>query len=104
MELVFISFLIVYIIDLSGFIDNLKEFLWNRLYRVKYNPNWRIKPFDCSLCTTWWVGLIYILFTGFSFHRLLLIALLSFLTPQIKDLLLALQRVIQEIINWIWEW
>lgn len=103
MQLLIIAFVIVFITDLSGVVDNIKLFIWNKLYKgIAYNDNWRIHLLDCSLCQVWWIGLIYILINGFSFYMLGYIALLSFLTPQIKDLLLGIQNIIQKLINKLW--
>lgn len=53
-EYLLITCLIVYIVDLSGFTQSWKGWVSHLLGgRCKIG-----KPFDCSLCMTWWVCLI----------------------------------------------
>ena len=99
-DLLFIAIIITFIIDLSGFIDSIKPIIWKILFpKIKYNPNWRIKPFDCSLCSTFWIGIIYLLFTSFTLKGFLYVILLAWFTPTIKDLLIALKELFQKWIG-----
>lgn len=85
LKLFLLTIPIVYIIDLSGFIDSVKRFYHEFIIYIKVAclsagkeiwiinllfdrlpNNWRdvrIKPFDCSLCMTFW------LLTGLSFFN-----------------------------------
>ena len=51
--------LIVVLVFLSGFVDSIDEFVQKK-WKFHHLP----KPFSCSLCTTWWASLIYVLATG----------------------------------------
>lgn len=92
-NLLVLCLIIVFIIDLSGF--SIKKPL-AKLFTGVSTDNYRLKPFDCSLCTTFWVGLIYILLIGeFTILGIGYVCLLAFLTPvfytlmnTVKDLLL----------------
>lgn len=49
-----IAAIVVYIVDLSGFTQS-----WKGYISSKFGGRCKIgKPFDCSLCMTWWVCLI----------------------------------------------
>lgn len=100
-NLLWITVLVVFLIDLSGIVDSIKPVLWKWLYKgLPYNPEWRIKPWDCSLCSTWWLGIIYLLCTGlFTWFNLMLVGLLAFFTPVIKDLLIVVKELIIKVLN-----
>lgn len=50
----------VIILDLSGFSHTIKKILWKFLRgTTKYPDNFNPKPFVCSMCQTWWFGLLY---------------------------------------------
>ena len=100
LDLLLLACIIVFIIDLSGFIPEISERIWKILYKnVKY-VDWIItKPFSCSLCMFFWIGIIYLIFTGFSLYMLAYVALLAFLTPVIKDVLLYVRELLIYITN-----
>lgn len=93
--------ILVYLIDCSGFVDSVKLFISDLLTRGKIKTtNFSLKPFTCSLCMVWWVGLLYIIITGnFTILNLLLVSMLSFLTPVSKDLLFIMRDGLTYIIN-----
>lgn len=105
-ELILIQLIIVYIIDLSGVVDSIKLFISKHLTKNKIvTTNFSIKPFDCSLCSTWWIGLIYLLIChSFTIPYIALVALLSFLTPISNNILLLMKDLIGFEINKIYEW
>lgn len=105
LELLCIAVILVFGIDLSGFVDEFSEWIWKKMYpKVKYT-DWRIpKPFSCSLCATFWVGLIYLLVTGtFSLYMALYVCLLSFLTPVIGSTLLLLKDGLIWLVNTLYK-
>ena len=62
LNLLLINLILSYIIDVSGAVDSIKSFLKRILTKGKMSdPNYSLKPFDCSLCMTFWVSLIYLL-------------------------------------------
>lgn len=105
-NLILIQLIIVYIIDLSGVIESIKLFISKHLTKNKIvTTNFSIKPFDCSLCSTWWIGLIYLLIChSFTIPYIALVALLSFLTPISNSILLLMKDLIGFEINKIYEW
>lgn len=100
-NLLWITVLVVFLTDLSGGWDYILPVLWKLLYKgLPYNPNWRPKLLSCSLCQTWWLGIIYLLCTGlFTWFNLMLVGLLAFFTPVIKDILIVVKELIIKILN-----
>ena len=99
-NLLLITTILVFIIDLSGFTQSVQTFLKKWL---KTNKDIVIKPFMCSLCMTFWTGIIYAFLThSLSIPILAFICLLSFLTPVIKDILKLIQDFIIAVINAIY--
>ena len=100
-KLILIQLIIVFIIDLSGAVDSLKLFLSKILTKGKIQTtNFDFKPFTCSLCMTWWIGLIYLLIChSFTIPYIALVALLSFLTPISNSILLLIKDLAIFLIN-----
>lgn len=97
-NLLIIANLLVFIIDVSGFIQEMEELIWRKWFK-KY-PREAIhipKPFSCSLCSALWCGLIYLLFTHFTIPMLGYVALLSLLTPVFADLQLGIRDLLIKI-------
>lgn len=68
LDLFLICLIVIFIVDLSGAMKNFK------------------KPFSCSLCSTWWTGLIYLFCTrNFSIEGVAWVALFAFLAKPIAD-------------------
>ena len=62
-NLLILVFVIVYIVDYSGIIYDLSSFLYKLLNPTKkWNYQMIGKPFGCSGCLSWWIGLGYALF------------------------------------------
>ena len=100
-ELILIQLIIVFIIDLSGAVESFKLFLSKILTKGKIQTtNFDLKPFTCSLCSTWWIGLIYLLIChSFTIPYIALVALLSFLTPLSSSILLLIKDLAIFLIN-----
>ena len=67
LKLYLLSVICCLIIDISGFIPSVKSFIVtiSRFYRLPflYNieaHNIRIKPLDCSLCMSFWTGIVFL--------------------------------------------
>lgn len=100
MNIILIAALAVYISDLSGFPDSVKEGLTIIFGRRVV----RLKPLDCSLCMTWWATLIYTIAAHkVSVPNIALCALLSFLSSEIAGTLRLVKEaaafIIRKIIN-----
>lgn len=93
-ELLLISSIVVYIVDLSGFTDSWKNWLWKH-----FKTNTRsMKPFDCSQCMTWWVGLIYLWLSGrFTLPYIAIVGGLAYLSYTIGQVFI----FIKEGLDWL---
>lgn len=101
LNLILICLVNVLIIDLSGIITDFKSVLSKFLTGSKIDTtDFRLKPFDCSFCMTFWTGLVYLLcIHQFTILNLFIVLLLAFLTDPIKQLLLLLRDLIIKFIN-----
>lgn len=104
-----ITCIVCFVIDVSGFVQSMKRLYLRRFWKMK-NPDisslsW--KPFDCSLCSTWWSCLLYIIIAGrFTLIYILVAAMLAMVSSNIsgfmlciKDFLAAVECRIQKLIE-----
>lgn len=105
LKLLCIQLICVLIIDISGFIDSVKRCVSKWLTKGKIpTTDYRIKPFDCSLCMTWWSGLIYLIFMGqFSIYLIAYILFLAIMTPIAKDIIVLVKDICIKLINKIYD-
>lgn len=93
-DLLLMTLIIVFIIDLSGVIDSMESVLSRWLKGPARIP----KPFSCSLCMSWWCGLAYLLCVGhFTLAYVAYMALLAFLTPVFSTFMVW----IRETLTWV---
>ena len=87
----------VLVIDISGFVHSIKAAIGKFL---GISPNsFRIKPFDCSFCMTFWVSMIYLLVVGrFTLANIAVVLLLCCLTTPLKNLIMSL---IDKLTKWM---
>ena len=91
-QLVLVAAVTIYIVDLSGFTDAWRSAIARGMHISESNLR-PLKPFDCSLCMTWWVCLIYGWVTGgLSLTLVAESALLSFLSLPIGQLFLFIRE------------
>ena len=97
-NLIVMAFVIVYVIDISGFIQDGIEPMLARLFHVH---KVRLKkPFSCSRCVTLWIGLIYILAAGhFTILAAGFVFMLSYATPIINNLEIAMLDLMIKLTN-----
>lgn len=95
-KLLLLTCVVVFIIDLSGIIEELERILGKWLKAKIVIP----KPISCSLCMTWWIGLIYIIVCGYlNLPYIAYVALLSFLTTTIYNILILIRDIVNKIIT-----
>lgn len=99
-NLLIIQLIIVFVIDLSGFIEDGIEPLLGKIFK---NPKVKLKkPWSCSLCMTTWIGLLYLLITGhFTIPMIGYVLLLAYLTPIANNLLIMIKEALTKITNLI---
>lgn len=105
LKLLCIQLICVLIIDISGFIDSVKWGVSKWLTKGKIpTTDYRIKPFDCSLCMTWWSCLIYMICMGqFSIFLLAYILFLAIMTPVAKEIIVLIRDICIKVINKIYD-
>lgn len=97
-DLLLVSAIVIYIVDLSGFTQTWKDAL-GKLLGGKVG---RLRPLDCSLCMVWWSGLIYAYIVGeLSLQITAYVAGLSLMSVPIGQLLMLVRELINKIINLI---
>ena len=99
-NLILIANIVVFVIDNTDFINTIKKFLHRKYIKQGDYHNMVLKPFDCSLCSTFWVCSLYLLCSlKLNVLSLSFVCLLAFITPQIKDLQNFIADFIQTLIN-----
>ena len=94
LDVVFIQIIVCYIIDLSGFIQSIEEGLSKLLKFKCVIP----KPFSCSLCSGWWINLVYLIIThNFTLPYVVFVAIISFFSKNISGFLRWIQELLVKI-------
>lgn len=101
---ILIAFITAYVIDYANFITPIKIFIY-RLLNGKAVPykHFSLKPFDCPLCLTFWITLLYgLILIKTSFILIIFIAICASFTSSISGILInnifnMLNRLINKI-------
>lgn len=103
LKILMIQIIMVLIIDISGFCDEMKIMLSKLLTRGKIaTSNYNIKPFFCSTCMSWWCGLIYLIIVNeVSIFTIAFTLFVACMSPITKDLYYMLYDTIEKIIRTI---
>lgn len=97
------AIILVYGIDILGFAEEMKIKLFKFVKgkNVIYRP-YSLRPLDCSLCLSFWIGILILIFSlKLTIINIAYVCMVSFFTPQFKDVLLTVQDFVQNIINFI---
>ena len=93
-----LSVIVVFIIDVSGVIEELRPFVNERI--LHRDADARLKPFDCSLCMTFWTGVIYVcLFAGFSFPRIAAVCLAAAMVRNIGEAVFIIRKIGEKLLS-----
>lgn len=104
LNILLIATILVIITDLSGIREYIKSHLYFKL-RGTYNypDSWDsplIHLLSCSLCQTWWVGLLYLIITGnLTIPAIAYLLVISYLTTTIKDILVFIKELLTKAID-----
>lgn len=100
-EMLMITIMIVFIIDLSGFVLEVKRAFWKLLFGKKSKfVDFSFKPFTCSLCMTWWTLLIYLFITKQnSIYAFFIASVLSYYTTLIGFVMIFIQDATGSVMN-----
>lgn len=96
-----ITAIVCFIVDISGFVDSVKSGMWRLIMgKDREFQDFRLPPIDCSLCCSFWSGLIYILCIGqFNIPMIgfvCLMALLSGVISKLMNLVVILLEVAED--------
>ena len=84
MDLIMLSVIVCFIIDISGFIESIEMIVGKWLGGKVKIP----KPFSCSLCMCFWCGLIYLFVVGsFNIFGMMLVCVIAALSENITNLI-----------------
>lgn len=100
-DIIWIAITWVVILDISGFMDSLKSGLKRLVTRGRMaDPNYSLKPFDCSFCMTFWTGLVYLLVThSFSLWMVCYLLMVCVMTPVMGLVLVTVRDIFIKIIR-----
>ena len=101
LNLFIISIIWVLILDLSGFARTIDKTLYKIFYPGKpFREDAHFKPFDCSLCMTWWSCLIYLIIANaLTLPYIALSLLFAWLTTIEKDVFIFIKDLITKLID-----
>lgn len=95
-EYLLIAAIVVYIVDLSGFTQS-----WKGLISAKFGGRCKVgKPFDCSLCMTWWVCLTIAICRGeFTLPIVAYIAALSLFADVLGQIIMIIKEAVKMVLR-----
>lgn len=91
LDLFLITIIICFIIDISGIIESIEWWLGKWLKVTCKVP----KPFSCSLCMTFWMGLIWISIFDFTLLNFVYVCLFATLSEQISNFIIIIKQLVQ---------
>ena len=100
----FITIIWVVILDQLHFWDDITSVISGWMTNGKIKKPITLKPFNCSVCMSFWTNLAYIIITNqFSILMVLYILILSWVTPIINSILSFVINAVLKLINIISE-
>lgn len=93
LDLFLITIIICFIIDISGIIETIEWWLSKWLKVPCKVP----RPFSCSLCMTFWVGLIWTGIFDFTLLNLVYVCLLAALSEQISNFIIIIKQLVHRV-------
>ena len=85
-DLLLIAACWVFVLDVSGFWESFSAMVKGWLTKGMVRTPFSLRPFSCSLCMTFWTGLVYL-------------AAAAYLTPMIADALVVLRDLMAQFFN-----
>ena len=101
LDLFLITVIVVIIIDISGITLSIKSGIKMLLTKGRMSdPNYSLKPIDCSFCMTFWTGLLWLVVTHtLTLWMLTYLLLLCVMTPVIRDVIIQIREQFIKIIR-----
>lgn len=106
LDLIFLSIIICFVVDVSGVMNEIRKLVSSIIFKkTKIKVDYRelkLRPVGCSLCSVWWAGLIYLLFThNFTIPYIALVSFLSLLSSNISGLLFTVKDYLSAFEYWL---
>lgn len=99
-DLLLLTTIITYTVGISGVVEVIKEKIWNYLYNPIPYTYWSLKPFDCPICLTFWVGLIYLfIIKDITLLNITIVCLYSLFQPIINNILIVIRELLIKLTN-----
>lgn len=101
-DILLIAAIYVFGIDICGFWREISPYIKRLMTHGAMCQPFELKPFSCSLCMTFWTGIVYLLAThSLSIGTIAYVCLIAMLTPRIQDLLLLATDLLAALFNLI---
>ena len=101
LDLFFLTVIICFIVDCSGFFNFIKKFVASRLegkYKNLKAEDIKIPFITCSLCSVWWSGLVYLLCTSnFTIPYISVVVFFSLISSNISSFLFLIKDILDTI-------
>lgn len=103
LNILIISVICCCIIDVSGFVEEIENGL-TKMMKMKTKA--RIpKPFCCSLCMTFWTGLLYLIIAqSFTLPYLMYLLIIAVMTPVTTEVILFARGLLMKGIVSLGRW
>ena len=96
LELLLLTVIVCFVVDISGFIDTIKNLIWKWVFNGKREyREFRLKPLDCSLCMSFWIGIIWISIFEFTLLNLFFVTVFAALSEDITGFI----KIIKYLLN-----
>ncbi len=94
-----ITIICVIVIDNTDFVDTITSKIKYLLTNGKFHSPFDIKPFNCSMCMSFWTNILYFIINKeIIILNILYILVLGFLTPIFNKLII---KIINKIDLWL---
>lgn len=92
--LLIVELTVIWVIDDTDFIDTIKR--WIGLWLdIKVGS---LKPLDCSLCSSFWAGILYIIIAGMNWKWIGVVALVSALSKPISAAMRMIRYALETLV------
>lgn len=97
-DILLIAAIYCFILDFSGAWGEITSSISAWLTSGRIRKPITIKPFSCSLCMTFWTGILYLLLSGsFTIPNLAYVCLVAGLTPRINDAIITIDELLAKL-------
>lgn len=104
-NILLLAVICVIVTDLTDFFDYVKKLIWILAFgHNKPYKELRIKLLDCSLCQTFWLSIIYVIWVGkVGIGILAYILIVAYLTTVIRDIIVMVRDYLVKLIDCVYK-